>query len=79
MGYELVVIPKNYKKTEVLSCTMCADHLALIDIFDNKNVDPMLKLKHEGEFSICEQCKTPHLRLLSGETIFKNPLLIAWS
>lgn len=85
MSYELVVIPMDYKKhlvekptTTYSTCTMCSEPLELIDEFVNVAGMPLTRTDYEGLFSICPQCTTPHLELISGEVDFKGPVLIGW-
>ena len=80
MAYELVLIPMDYTKHlnhDESHCVMCGQKLAVIDEFMNVPSMPDLDTNFEGLFSICEECTTPHLELLS-EVDFKGPVLIGW-
>ncbi|ARO21465.1 hypothetical protein B2J90_29155 (plasmid) [Bacillus tropicus] len=85
MSYELMLIPMDYKKhlkgegtKATSSCIMCGSELALIDEFTNVAGMPQSHTDYEGIFSVCPQCTTPHLELLSGVVDFKGPVLIGW-
>lgn len=83
MSYELVLVPMDYKKhikpeNNHSTCALCSDELELIDEFLNVAGMPKGRTDYEGLFSVCPQCGTPHLELVSGDVDFKGPVLIGW-
>ncbi|MEX3713493.1 hypothetical protein ABFV99_13910 [Cytobacillus horneckiae] len=86
MSYELVLIPMVYTghliETGLNShskCVMCQEgDLQLLDEFINIAGIIHPKAEYEGIFSICPECSTAHLELLTGSVDFKGPILIGW-
>ncbi|PFK99938.1 hypothetical protein COJ01_17995 [Priestia megaterium] len=85
MSYELVLVPMDYTKhlrqvgaTNQSTCTMCNNDLELIEEFLNVAGMPHTKTEFESIFSICPDCGTAHLELVSGIVDFKGPVLIGW-
>ncbi|MDR4181133.1 hypothetical protein, partial [Bacillus thuringiensis] len=60
------------------NCIMFDYEPALIDKFTNVAGMPQSHSDYECIFSICPQCTTPHLELLSGVVDFKRPVFIGW-
>lgn len=79
--YELLLVPPGYNQLKSVpdtECFMCNSKLQVIDTFINLKELPECATEFESRFSICEECSTPHLTLITGEVDFNGPVLIGW-